>query len=175
MKAAVLEELNTIVVKEIPEPPCGDHEAILKVGSCAVCGSDIRIYHYGTPRVKFPAIMGHEIAGEIIKTGQHVTRVKVGDRIAVGADVPCGRCSWCQSGMGTSCAINYAIGYQFAGGFQEQMVLNETILAYGPVTKSVLMKPRLPNRWPAPLTALNWRSFPWAKASALSVLALLAV
>lgn len=135
MRAAVLEDLNNIIVKDIPEPTCGDSEAILKVESCAVCGSDIRIYHYGNKRVKFPAIMGHEIAGEIIKVGKNVTRVTVGDRVALGADVPCGRCYWCQNGMGTNCAINYAIGYQFAGGFQEQMVLNETTLHYGPVTK----------------------------------------
>jgi len=135
MKAAVLESLNHLVVKEIPEPTCGDHEAILKVESCAVCGSDIRIYHYGNDRVKFPAIIGHELAGEIIRVGKNVTRVKVGDRVALGADVPCGRCYWCQNGMGTNCAINYAIGYQFAGGFQQQMVLNETTLNYGPVTK----------------------------------------
>lgn len=135
MKAAVLEELNRIVVKDVPEPQCGDNEALLRVRACAVCGSDIRIYHYGNDRVKFPAIMGHEIAGEIVKVGKSVDKVRVGDRIALGADVPCGRCRWCQNGMGTNCAINYAVGYQFAGGFQEIMLLNETILDYGPVTR----------------------------------------
>ncbi len=135
MKAAVLERLDNIVVKDVPEPQCGDHDAILQVKSCAVCGSDIRIYHYGSDRVDFPAILGHEIAGEIVDVGKNVTRVKVGDRVALGADVPCGRCYWCQNGMGTNCDINYAIGYQFAGGFQELMVLNDTILNYGPVTK----------------------------------------
>lgn len=134
MKAALLERLEHIVVKDVPEPQCGEHEAILKVEACAVCGSDVRIYHYGNDRVKFPAIMGHEIAGRIVEAGTRVTRVKVGDRVALGADVPCGRCFWCQNGMGTNCDINYAIGYQFAGGFQDYMLLNETILNYGPVT-----------------------------------------
>ena len=135
MKAAVLEALNTIVVKDIPEPKCGDNDALLKVKACAVCGSDIRIYHYGNDRVKFPTIMGHELAGEIIKVGKNVDKVKVGDRVAVGADVPCGKCHWCQNGMGTNCRINYAVGYQFAGGFQEIMLLNQPILDFGPVTK----------------------------------------
>ncbi len=111
-----------------------DNEAILQVRTCAVCGSDLRIFHYGNDRVKLPAIIGHEIAGEIIAAGKNVTQVRVGDRIALGADVPCGECYWCTNGMGTNCAINYAIGYQFAGGFQEKMVLNGTILKYGPVT-----------------------------------------
>ncbi len=135
MKAAVLEELNRIVVRDIPEPACGPEEAILKVQACAICGSDIRIFHYGNDRVKMPAVIGHEIAGEIVRVGANVSRLKPGDRIALGADVPCGTCHWCTNGMGTNCRINYAIGYQFPGGFQEHMLLNPTILRYGPVTR----------------------------------------
>ncbi len=135
MKAAVLEALERIEVRDVPEPVCGAYEAVLKVNACAVCGSDIRIYHYGNDRVRFPAIMGHEIAGEIVEVGAEVPDLAVGDRIALGADVPCGTCYWCTNGMGTNCAVNYAIGYQFPGGFQQYMVLNETTLKYGPVTK----------------------------------------
>jgi L-iditol 2-dehydrogenase len=134
MKAAVLDALNSISVKNVPEPACGDEEAILEVHACAVCGSDIRIFHFGNDRVKTPAVIGHEIAGRVIKAGRKVTRVKEGDRIALGADVPCGTCKWCTGDMGTNCAINYAIGYQFPGGFQERMLLNATTLSYGPVT-----------------------------------------
>jgi len=134
MKAALLEELNSINVKDIEMPKCADDEAILKVNACAVCGSDIRIFHFGNERVKPPTVIGHEIAGQIVEVGKNVTRVKKGDRVAVGADVPCGTCSWCTNGMGTNCRINYAIGYQFPGGFQEYMILNATTLAYGPVT-----------------------------------------
>jgi L-iditol 2-dehydrogenase len=134
MKAAVLDALNSVSVKDVKMPPCGDDEAILKVLACAVCGSDIRIFHYGNDRVKPPAVIGHEIAGEVVEVGRKVTRVRKGDRVAIGADVPCGTCHWCTNGMGTNCRINYAIGYQFPGGFQEYMLLNGTTLSYGPVT-----------------------------------------
>jgi L-iditol 2-dehydrogenase len=134
MKAAVLEALERVVVKEIAPPTCGPREAVLRVRACAVCGSDIRIFHYGNDRVKIPAVIGHEVAGEIVEVGAEVTRVRVGDRVAVGADVPCGTCHWCTNGMGTNCRINYAVGYQFPGGFQELMLLNEIVLSYGPVT-----------------------------------------
>ena len=134
MKAAVLEDLEHLCVREVDMPSCSPAEAVLKVQACAVCGSDIRIYHYGNDRVHCPAVIGHEIAGQILEVGSEVTRVKKGDRIALGADVPCGTCYWCINGMGTNCAINYAVGYQFPGGFQQYMVLNETILKYGPVS-----------------------------------------
>jgi L-iditol 2-dehydrogenase len=134
MKAAVLEELGKLVFKDVPEPVCGPREAVLKVEACAVCGSDIRIYRYGNHRVKPPAVIGHEVSGVIAETGKSTERVKVGDRIAIGADVPCGKCYWCRNGMGTNCRTNYAIGYQFPGGFQEYMLLNQTTLDYGPVT-----------------------------------------
>ncbi|HTP58762.1 MAG TPA: alcohol dehydrogenase catalytic domain-containing protein [Spirochaetia bacterium] len=134
MKAAVLESLEKLAVKDVQEPEYADNEAVLEVNACAVCGSDIRIFHYGNERVKPPAVIGHEIAGRIVRAGRGVTSVKEGDRIALGADVPCGTCHWCTNGMGTNCRINYAIGYQFPGGFQQRMVLNETTLKYGPVT-----------------------------------------
>jgi L-iditol 2-dehydrogenase len=134
MKAAVLTGLEHLEIQETKRPGCGDREAILKVAACAVCGSDVRIFHHGNERVRPPAVIGHEIAGEIVEAGSAVTRTRVGDRIALGADVPCGTCHWCTNGMGTNCRINYAIGYQFPGGFQQFMVLNETTLAYGPVT-----------------------------------------
>ncbi len=135
MKAAVFEGIDRMVVKDVPEPECGDNEAILKVEACAVCGSDIRIFHYGNERVTPPAVIGHEVSGVVVETGKNVTRVKVGDRVALGADVPCGKCYWCQNGMGTNCRLNYAIGYQFPGGYQQYMLLNQTTLDYGPVTK----------------------------------------
>lgn len=84
MKSAVLEKLNKITIKDVNYPECGDNEAILKVKACAICGSDIRIFHFGNDRVKYPAIMGHEIAGDIIEVGKSVDRVRIGDRIKLG-------------------------------------------------------------------------------------------
>jgi len=133
MKAAVLEELEKLVVKQVDDPRIDDDSALLKVESVSICGSDIRIFHHGNPRVKPPQIIGHEVAGVVVKTGKNVTRVKEGQRVAVGADVPCGQCKWCREGLGNNCAINYAIGYQIPGAFAELMKLPRLVLQEGPV------------------------------------------
>lgn len=133
MKAAVLEELGRLVVKEVPTPECGDDGALIRVRACAVCGSDLRIYRSGNNRVKLPQILGHEISGEVVKTGKNVDKIKVGDHVAVGADIPCGKCSFCEDGIGNNCQTNYAMGYQYAGGFAEYVLLNKMVLEQGPV------------------------------------------
>jgi len=135
LKAAVLEELEKLVVKEAPDPVIGPDEALVKVHACAVCGSDVRIFHHGNNRVKPPAILGHESSGEIIAVGERVTGFKAGDRVALGSDVPCGECAVCKAGYGNNCHINYAMGYQFQGSFAQYVPLNKIMLSYGPVHK----------------------------------------
>ncbi|HID96399.1 MAG TPA: L-threonine 3-dehydrogenase [Candidatus Latescibacteria bacterium] len=135
MKAAVLEDLNNMVVKEVEVPDIDEESMLVRVRACAVCGSDIRIFRHGNPRVHPPQIIGHEIAGEVVEVGSNVKGFKVGDRVAIGADVPCGECEWCQNGLGNNCGINYAIGYQFPGGFAEYVVLNPITVRFGPVHK----------------------------------------
>jgi len=135
MKAAVLEKLGKIVVKEVSKPKIKEGEMLVKVEYCAVCGSDVRIYRRGNPRVKPPQILGHEIAGYVVEVGKNVKDFKEGDRVALGADVPCGICDFCKNGLGNNCSINYAIGYQFQGGFAEYIPLNELTVKYGPVHK----------------------------------------
>jgi len=135
MKTAIYENQDNMMIKEIDKPICDDNSALVKVKACAVCGSDIRIFHSGNTRVKPPAIIGHEISGEIAQVGKNVSKLKPGDRVAIGADVPCGECVFCKAGIGNNCQTNYAIGYQFAGGFAEYMLLNQTVVNYGPVQK----------------------------------------
>ena len=75
MKAAVLNGLNNIIVKEVRDPKISDNGVIIKVKACAVCGSDIRIFHSGNSRVNYPAIIGHEISGEVAEVGKNVRQV----------------------------------------------------------------------------------------------------
>lgn len=135
MKAAIVTKLDQIEVREVEKPTIDGNGVLLKVKACAICGSDIRILHSGNDRVKFPAIIGHEISGEVVEVGENVTKFKIGDRVAVGADVPCGECAFCEAGIGNNCQINYAMGYQFQGGFAEYLPLDRIVVNYGPVHK----------------------------------------
>jgi L-iditol 2-dehydrogenase len=135
MRAAVFEDIEKMVVKEVETPKVDDDSLLVRVRACAVCGSDIRIYHYGNPRVKPPQIIGHEIAGDVVEVGSQVNRFKPGDRVAIGADVPCGECAFCRDGMANNCAVNYAMGYQFPGGFSEYLLIDPLVISYGPIHK----------------------------------------
>lgn len=133
MLAAVLEDLDKLELREMPEPAIDDDSALLRVESVAICGSDVRILHHGNPRVKPPTVLGHETAGTVVKVGKNVKRVKEGDRVSLGADVPCGQCHWCRNGLGNNCSINYAVGYQIPGAFAQFMKLPRLLLEEGPV------------------------------------------
>ena len=124
-----------MLLKERNLPMLQKNEALLKVESCGICGSDIKILNYGNKRVKSGQIIGHEISGTIIEINGNLNDLKKGDKISLGADIPCGECDRCKLGFGNDCIINLAIGHEFEGGFSQYMVLNEITLKSGPIKK----------------------------------------
>ncbi|MFH1400050.1 MAG: alcohol dehydrogenase catalytic domain-containing protein [Nanoarchaeota archaeon] len=133
MKAAILEGIKKITIQDVPKPTIKEGTLLLRVESCSICGSDVRIYNHGNPRVTYPTIIGHEIAGTIEDVGKGVRRWKKGERICLGADIPCGECDWCLNGMANCCDTNLAMGYQFSGGFAQYCLLEPVMVKYGPI------------------------------------------
>lgn len=133
--SAIWDSPGNLFLKKRVLPNLRPGEVMLKVESCAICGSDLRILRHGNARVESGQTVGHEISGVISAVAEGVKKWRVGDRVSVGADVPCGECPHCKSGRPNCCDINYAIGHQFAGGFSEYLVLNELTLNLGPVKK----------------------------------------
>ena len=103
----------------------------LRVDSCAICGSDIRIFNKGNDRIQYPAIIGHEVSGTVVQSNS--VKFSKGDKISIGADIPCGKCNYCQSNRPNLCKKNLAIGYQLKGGFSEYMFLSKELLNHGPI------------------------------------------
>jgi L-iditol 2-dehydrogenase len=133
MKAAVYEGIEKLVVKEVPKPVCGNNNIVVRVKACAICGTDLRIYHHGKSNVKTPQIIGHEVAGIVEECGNRVKGFKKGDRVSVAAIVSCGKCRWCKKGHNNLCEKFSAIGYEHPGGFAEYMAVPEEMLGDGSV------------------------------------------
>jgi L-iditol 2-dehydrogenase len=135
MKAGVLEEVERLVVKDVPDPQPDEGSVILRVKLCSICGSDLRTYHYGHSRVTLPQILGHEIAGQIEAVGEEVKNYRLGDRVAVTPRISCGECFYCQKGQYTYCLNNLSIGYQLPGGYAECLSVPRRGVEFGVVNK----------------------------------------
>lgn len=134
MRAAVYQDVENVEIKDMPMPQIGSKEILLRVRACAICGTDVRIFHHGHPRVMPPRILGHEIAGDIEAFGEAVKGFQVGERVATWPVVPCRKCYWCLRGMHNLCDDGKAISYEFDGGFTEYVKLpKEIILSSGVV------------------------------------------
>jgi len=79
MRAAVYEGIERIVIKDVPIPKINEREILVRIKCCAICGTDIRIYHHGNPSVIPPTITGHELSGSITKVGKETKDFKEGE------------------------------------------------------------------------------------------------
>lgn len=118
MRAAVLEAVGELHVREVERPRPGAGEALILVGACGVCGSDIaRVFVKGT--YHFPCIPGHEFAGEVAGLGEGATGFAEGDRVAVFPLVPCGKCDACRMEAYAQCTSYDYLGSRSDGAFAE--------------------------------------------------------
>jgi len=106
MRAAIIHAAGDLRVEEAALPPVGPAEVMVRVRAGGICGSDLHYYRhggFGAVRLREPMILGHEVAGEVVEAGAEVTRVRVGDVVAVDPSRPCGRCRYCLEGMPRHC------------------------------------------------------------------------
>ena len=114
---------DNIILDERNIPTLNENEVLLRVESCGICGSDLKIKKFGNKRVKKGQIIGHEISGQIVKIKGNTFGFEVNDKISLGADIP------------NNEKKDYAIGHELEGGFSQFMVINEHTLKYGPIKK----------------------------------------
>jgi len=106
-------------------PPLGPHDVLLRVKATSICGGDLHLFKGKHPLASLPAAIGHEISGEVIEVGQAVSRISVGDRVAVEPVIICGKCYFCLRGEYHLCQN---IRYQYSagqGGFTPYFVVSE--------------------------------------------------
>ena len=104
MKALCWHGKKDIRCDEVPDPRI-EHprDAIVKVTSCAICGSDLHLFNGFVPGMKHGDILGHEFMGEVVEVGAENTRLKVGDRVVVPFTICCGECEQCRRGNFSVC------------------------------------------------------------------------
>jgi threonine dehydrogenase-like Zn-dependent dehydrogenase len=104
MRALVWHGKEDIRCDSIPDPEI-EHprDAIVKVTSCAICGSDLHLFHNFIPAMKPGDVLGHEFMGEVVEVGKETRTLKVGDRVVMPFTITCGECDQCRRGNFSVC------------------------------------------------------------------------
>lgn len=104
MKAVCWHGANDVRVENVPDPKIlNPRDAIIKITSTAICGSDLHIYDGFIPTMEKGDILGHEFMGEVVDLGSAVKNVKIGDRVVVPFTISCGNCFFCNRDLWSLC------------------------------------------------------------------------
>jgi L-iditol 2-dehydrogenase len=133
MRAIVYHGTLDLRLEQVAVPEIATDEALLKVGSTSICGTDLRIFH-GAHRMYPPGtvrIPGHEVAGEIVQVGAQVSGLQPGQHVFIAPNMGCGHCPQCISGRNNLCADYTAIGINLDGSFAEYMRVPASAIRQG--------------------------------------------
>ncbi|HET6803040.1 MAG TPA: alcohol dehydrogenase catalytic domain-containing protein, partial [Casimicrobiaceae bacterium] len=104
MKATCWHGKRDMRVDDVPDPEIlNQRDAIVRVTSTAICGSDLHLYNGFIPTMKKGDVLGHEFMGEVVELGRDVRNLKVGDRVVVPFPIACGACFACEAKMFSLC------------------------------------------------------------------------
>ena len=127
MKALTFQGEKSVRVDDVPKPSIvSPDDALVRVTTSAICGSDLHLYHSRIP-IQAGAILGHEFVGVVEEVGAHVSRVKPGDRVVACFFTYCGHCALCRRGWFSQCESKGVFGYgeyfgNLGGGQAEYVV-----------------------------------------------------
>ena len=108
MRAGVYRGEGRVVLERVPIPEIGEDEVLFRVATCGICGTDIKKIQHGF--ISPPQILGHELAGTVVRVGRGVKKFKPGDRVVSFHHIPCGACFYCEKKLFSQCA-----GYKKTG------------------------------------------------------------
>ncbi len=139
MRAARLEGIDSLHVRQVAAPEPGPGEVVVRVEACGVCGTDHHILHGEYP-ASLPVTLGHEFAGTVAATGPGA-RLAVGTRVAIDPNIACGVCRECRRGDICLCPRRVALGVDRDGGLAEYALV--------PETQAYQLPPAMPIEWGA--------------------------
>jgi threonine dehydrogenase-like Zn-dependent dehydrogenase len=104
MKAVCWYGKHDMRVMDVPDPKIlNDRDAIIKITTTAICGSDLHLYNGYIPTMEEGDILGHEFMGEVVEVGKDVKNLQKGDRVVVPFTIACGSCFFCQRDLWSAC------------------------------------------------------------------------
>lgn len=104
MKALCWNGKNDVRIENVPEPKIlNPRDAIVKITTTAICGSDLHLYDGYIPTMEKGDILGHEPMGEVVEVGSEIKNLKIGDRVVVPFTISCGNCFFCQKELWSLC------------------------------------------------------------------------
>ena len=125
VRSAVLEKNQKVVVKYLPEKTLLSHQCEVKIKAAGLCSSDIS-RGYGGSSYLYPLVMGHELAGEIIKVGDDVNdQFSIGDQVCIFPLIPCFNCFSCKKKLFALCKNYSYYGSRCNGGYAERLNVNQ--------------------------------------------------
>jgi len=118
MKALTWQGKRSVSVEEVPDPRIQEPtDAIVRITSTAICGSDLHLYEVLGPFMDKGDIIGHEPMGVVEEVGSAVTHIKAGDRVVIPFNISCGHCFMCQQGLQSQCETTQVREYNSGAGF----------------------------------------------------------
>lgn len=112
MKALTFQGKQSIEYTSIPDPEILQaQDAIVKVDCCAVCGSDLHVYHEREKGLDHGTVMGHEFTGEVVAVGKEVKQLQIGDKVVSPFSTSCGQCYYCNIGLTARCTQGQLYGW----------------------------------------------------------------
>lgn len=136
MLAAVLKDVNNIVLEDVPKPQPGPTQVVIDVKACGICSTDHKAVR-GKREVVFPRILGHEISGVVDSVGSVVKKFKPGDPVVVSPRGYCGLCQQCRLGLYHYCEDTFSTGGDggdrfLPGGFAEFLLTEQRNIFHKP-------------------------------------------
>jgi len=124
MKTIILEQPGRFLFTDTPQQSApGPGEVLVRVLTVGICGTDLHAFEGTQPFFSYPRILGHELAVEVIETGDGVGQFRPGDRCAVNPYMTCGECAACSRGRTNCCAKMRVIGVHADGGMRDRILL----------------------------------------------------
>ncbi|MDO4260745.1 MAG: NAD(P)-dependent alcohol dehydrogenase [Eubacteriales bacterium] len=133
MRAAVMTDLQKVEIQEREIPSPKSDEVLVKVEYVGICGSDLHYYESGRIGdfiVETPFVLGHEAGGTVVKVGEDVKRLKVGDRVAMEPGKTCGKCELCRQGKYNLCKNVAFFATPPVDGVLQEYVAHEAALCF---------------------------------------------